>query len=487
MGKRTPAVINQAEERQRLLESVKRSVAKNPFLSIAFGLYWMQTTLLFQSPYLFLEPSPLSGFPLPKGTVLLVASVATYLIWSILYKRINAVSMRRWFPFTLGAVLSFGALLFTCYPEFAYTHHDIAVILYLLGSILIGCGTANVNLEASRILGHIGPKQALFHLVFALLIGTAGAYFFSLLPLAAGKIAIVAVPIPMVYCLMKSFDAVPRKAVYSHGMKTEVKLPTKFLVTSAFQGLALGVMHSLLVNSFENSALLVSLGFFAAIGLVFFCSIMLKSDFNLLFYRIGFPLMATGFFLLGIAPSMVEMGAAVLDVGYCFQYLISCSLCAYLAKGLNQPPVWIVGTSTACLLAGQLVGTVFEAVAPDQTALAVTVAFVLVLAALYMTSNQNLRRGWGAVSPGSDHKADSGANEALAVQVLASEHGLSARETEVYALLVKGYSRKAIGEELCLAEETIKTHAGRIYQKFLVHSKQELIAMTHERAATLGE
>lgn len=132
--------------------------------------------------------------------------------------------------------------------------------------------------------------------------------------------------------------------------------------------------------------------------------------------------MATGFFLLGIAPSMVEMGAAVLDVGYCFQYLISCSLCAYLAKGLNQPPVWIVGTSTACLLAGQLVGTVFEAVAPDQTALAVTVAFVLVLAALYMTSNQNLRRGWGAVSPGSAHKADSGTNEALAVQVLASEH-----------------------------------------------------------------
>ena len=55
----------------------------------------------------------------------------------------------------------------------------------------------------------------------------------------------------------------------------------------------------------------------------------------------------------------------------------------------------------------------------------------------------------------------------------------------MYSLLVKGYSRKAIGNELCLAEETIKTHTGRIYQKFIVHSKQELIVMTHERAATL--
>ena len=485
MGKRTPAVINQAEERQRLLESVKRSVAKNPYLSIAFGLYWMQTTLLFQSRYLFLEASPLVGFPLPKGTMLLVASVATYLIWSILYKRINSMSIKRWFPFALGIGLSLGALLFTCYPAFTETHHDIAVIVYLFGSVLIGCGTANINLEASRILGHIGPKQALFHLVFALLIGTAGAYLFSLLPMGIGKIAIVAVPAPMVYCLMKSFDAVPRKMVYSHGLKTKVKLPTKFLVTSAFQGFALGVMHSLLVNSFENSALLVSFGFLAAIGLVFFCSIMLKSDFDLLFYRIGFPLMAMGFFLLGIVPSTIELGAAVLDVGYCFQYLISCSLCAYLAKGLDQPPIWIVGTSTACLLLGQLLGTVLEALSPDQTVLAVVVAFVLVLAALYMTSSQNLKRGWGAVSPGSDHKTDSGANESLAIQLLASEHGLSARETEVYSLLVKGYSRKAIGNELCLAEETIKTHTGRIYQKFIVHSKQELIVMTHERAATL--
>lgn len=485
MGKRMRPLINQADERQRLLESVKRSVAKNPLLSIAFGLYWMQTTLLFQSPYLFLEPSPMADFPLPKGTILLIASIATYLTWAILYRRINSVSTRRWFPYALCIVLTLGALLFTRYPDFIETHRDFAVIVYLLGSVLIGCGMANINLEAARILGHIGPKQALFHLVFALLIGTAGAYFFSLMPLEAGKIAIVAVPIPMVFCLMKSFDAVPRKIVYSHGLKTKVKPPTKFLITSAFQGLALGVMHSLLVNSFENSALLVSLGFLAAIGLVFFCSIMLKSDFDLLFYRMGFPLMATGFFLLGIAPNMVEMGAAVLDVGYCFQYLVSCSLCAYLAKGLDQPPVWIVGTSTACLLAGQLLGTVLEALSPDQTTLAVTVAFGLALAALYMTNSQNLRRGWGAVSPGSDHKGDSSDNEALAVQVLASEHGLSARETEVYALIVKGYTRKAIGNELCLAEETIKTYLGRIYQKFLVHSKQELIVMTHERAATL--
>lgn len=52
--------------------------------------------------------------------------------------------------------------------------------------------------------------------------------------------------------------------------------------------------------------------------------------------------------------------------------------------------------------------------------------------------------------------------------------------------IVRGYSRKAIADELSLAEETIKTHTGRIYQKLLVHSKQELIDLATKRAQTLN-
>ena len=72
-----------------------------------------------------------------------------------------------------------------------------------------------------------------------------------------------------------------------------------------------------------------------------------------------------------------------------------------------------------------------------------------------------------------------------ACQLLATEQGLTPRETEVFEFIVRGYSRKAISKELTLAEETIKTHTGRIYQKFLVHSKQELIDLATERAQAL--
>lgn len=198
--------------------------------------------------------------------------------------------------------------------------------------------------------------------------------------------------------------------------------------------------------------------------------------------------MASGFFVVSMFDPALLPGALALDTGYCFQYLMSCSLCAYLTKGLGQPPVWIIGSATACLLAGQFVGSVLDVLVADWRMLSVFVAFILLLAALFMTSSRNIRTGWGAVSPGeSGSSADTGGNLAVACQLMATEHRLSKREIEVFDLIVKGYNRKAIARELNMAEETVKTHTGRIYQKLLVHSKQELIELASQRAASLEQ
>lgn len=480
--------FNRIEDQRRYARQLKESIAAHPYLSIGFGLYWMQTILLFQSPYLFLDTSPLSGMTtLPKGTVLLVASVLTYLLWATRFRRANRISEATWFPFVLCAGLVLGALLYCLYPALMQDHRDLAVVTYLSGSILIGCGTANICLETGRVFGYLGPLRVLFHGSAALLIGTIGALALSAFPADAGRVVLVLMPIPMVGCLWKTMKGLTRRELYGQGMRTEVHIPTKFLVTSLFQGLALGVMHSVLITNAGSSALVVSLGYFAAVALLFFCAIAVKNNFDVLIYRIGFPLMAGGFFVVGMFDLALMPGALCLDAGYCFQYLMSCSLCAYLAKGLKQPPVWIIGTSTACLLAGQFIGSVLDVLIADWNLLAVFVAFVLLLAALFMTSSSNIRTGWGAVSPGAvGADVETGGNLALACQLLATEHRLSKRETEVFDLMVKGYSRKAIGRELNLAEETVKTHSGRIYQKFLVHSKQELIELAAQRAEALG-
>ncbi len=64
---------------------------------------------------------------------------------------------------------------------------------------------------------------------------------------------------------------------------------------------------------------------------------------------------------------------------------------------------------------------------------------------------------------------------------LAAEHGLSARETDVFLLLSQGRSRKFICDELFIADGTASTYISRVYEKMGVHSKQELLSLVLER------
>ncbi len=51
---------------------------------------------------------------------------------------------------------------------------------------------------------------------------------------------------------------------------------------------------------------------------------------------------------------------------------------------------------------------------------------------------------------------------------------LSRRETEVAWLLYRGYTNRQIGEELYIAETTVKKHASHIYEKLGISGKLEL-------------
>lgn len=52
---------------------------------------------------------------------------------------------------------------------------------------------------------------------------------------------------------------------------------------------------------------------------------------------------------------------------------------------------------------------------------------------------------------------------------------LSAREEEILVLLSKGYSNKAIADQLKLSVETIYSHLKRVYEKLHVHSRTEAV------------
>lgn len=68
---------------------------------------------------------------------------------------------------------------------------------------------------------------------------------------------------------------------------------------------------------------------------------------------------------------------------------------------------------------------------------------------------------------------------------LASDYGLSKRETEVFLLLARGRSLSFIEGQLFISNSTARTHTRSIYRKLDVHTKQALIDLVEERCSEI--
>ncbi len=59
------------------------------------------------------------------------------------------------------------------------------------------------------------------------------------------------------------------------------------------------------------------------------------------------------------------------------------------------------------------------------------------------------------------------------IELYLKNQGLSERELEVGWLLYRGYTNRQIGEELFIAETTVKKHVSHIYEKLQVSGRKE--------------
>ena len=62
------------------------------------------------------------------------------------------------------------------------------------------------------------------------------------------------------------------------------------------------------------------------------------------------------------------------------------------------------------------------------------------------------------------------------VETLPENTTLSARQMEILQLILDGKSRKEIAADLCLSENTVKTHTGMLYKALGVSGKDEIYA-----------
>lgn len=68
----------------------------------------------------------------------------------------------------------------------------------------------------------------------------------------------------------------------------------------------------------------------------------------------------------------------------------------------------------------------------------------------------------------------------MRVSDVARDHDLTPREGEILEYLLRGKSVPAIASEVLLSVNTVRTHVAHIYQKFDVHSRDELVALVDD-------
>ncbi len=86
-----------------------------------------------------------------------------------------------------------------------------------------------------------------------------------------------------------------------------------------------------------------------------------------------------------------------------------------------------------------------------------------------------------ATLPNGDFAAGVGAQGEDSAAVFARAVGLTARETEILSLLVRGRTLPYIANELFVTTGTVKTHVRHIYEKSLVNNRQELLDKVEAR------
>lgn len=241
-------------------------------------------------------------------------------------------------------------------------------------------------------------------------------------------------------------------------------------------------------------------------------------------YRMSLVLMAVGVVptvLFNVLPSMSQVLMSAAQAG---NMIVACMVACTSARRRRESAVFACGVLFAVDLAAILLGNLFGAVfirvcfalsEPMARVAGTAIVMVVVLLAAYLMHDEDLSSfvsdALPRLVPAHGHSGDvsgemsgcqgpstrpavAGENDRI-VQALgrlraaamagdapevmdarlevAELAGLSRRETAVYQLMVDGKNAAVIGEELFIAQGTVRAHMSRVYEKLGVHSREE--------------
>ena len=270
------------------------------------------------------------------------------------------------------------------------------------------------------------------------------------------------------------------------------KLPWKLLLGLAVFGIAFGLMRisasSASIEVFQESYLAHTL---ARAGTTVVALVLIGKLKKAYWVLSTLQLLA---FTLGICSywlpfeSTAVLTVAATTAGYTCLELMLWAVLFELFLETNVAFNTLYGIVRGLVSLATLVATGFSLfVMASMAAGIVHVALLFFLLAMILVSSllfgsRNVASLWGLERPA---MAPEATDAEQVTQALAETYGLTARETEVVALLMKGRNEPFISEALFISPSTTHSHVSHLYAKIGVHSRQELLDVA-ERSSLTG-
>ena len=462
----------------------------------------------------------LTGFLYPSSAAttispLFVSGASAVLLLAycyVSYRKDSSVFSARW-SIALSTVATITAII----AGSLIAEHALAGIPAYVAAIIIGFSLAALTYTWATIYVRMTAAEALTTGTLALLL--SGVLNFAGMHAAA---FCGAWPLIMLFgagaciCFITSTNqdaAVPPEKQDTHPvlyLPTKMKEYTKLVCGIALYALAVGIVAgTTAANSTMDSmgtlnASVNRLHLIAALILAVAALALGKRANLALFLRVFTPLLVAVFLLNIVAPDYAGTWLACTLFAWTLLQLFTFLLAVHVARqriaslSLAFPIVWslvLCGNAVGVLI-GQLYVATYGTEQHLVFAMAVALTVLVVVASSLLLGNANtalssVRQTESAAAKDSKPTTTPDVTTApsqtpleAACASLAQSHHLSERETEVFAMLARGYTRTSIAKKLFVSENTVRVHVKNIYAKLYVHSKQQLIDLVDAKAGT---
>lgn len=459
-------------------------MSERPLLVLSYSCYKTLVIIFFIDVFIFPERMSIGQISFSPQVPFFLACSCVLIIAAIFFRNRNQFFSHNWYlGFALVCMLV-GLLSLFLLNQAELGDPVSQQLCFYLGIGLLAVGFFGVHIEYCRVLGYLGTTQTLAYGVSSSIIG-ALIYVATLASSEIGQwICTLVLCCVMTGTLIKAKATFDVKALYDQKKEKSLQIPYRFMATSFIQGLGLGCVlgaFGMFALSSDISRSIVAISALTGSAVLTFVTVMIAQlNFNRSIYQVGFPLMAVGLFISGLAIESPMAWILCLITGFLYLDLVLWALGSYLIESCNQPSTWVAACPTMFLMAGRAVGLMsgeyFGAI--DLRLFLAVAGFLALFSALMLSSAKNIKTGWGFIRPG---KPDTEYDFNEACRSIAQDFSLTPREHDVLKLLASGKTSEEISKALFISQNTAKTHIQSIYNKLGVHSRKKLHSIVEGR------